>query len=119
MKRAIMVLAVSLLVGWTSAAAAECALVLWIKHFSRDIKPPKTANLWWEVDSAYETGAECIAFRDRRYAYEASVARAAPDTKDFVLNSEWAILDYTRQGTRWTSKFVCFPDTLDPREKKE
>ena len=119
MRWARLVLAVSLLVGWTSAAAAECAWVLWHNQTFRDIKPPMKARSWWSADSGYGTRAECIARRDKKIAHHASFQRAEPGTKDFLLNPENASLAYTRQGTRWTLTFACFPDTIDPREKKE
>ncbi len=89
MRWARLVLAVSLMVGWTSAAAAECAWVLWMKYFPTTEEP-----VYWEVVGARANQEDCIKAR----------AFVAERTPDFAEES---------------ARLVCLPDTIDPREKKE
>ena len=88
MKRAIMVLAASLLVGWTSAAAAQCAWVLWAKEIEmKVIAPKKTSShgtVIWTLESAFEPPASTVPPLSRPLASRPKGAFASSDT---VLNA--------------------------------
>ncbi len=42
-----------------------------------------------------------------------------PGVRDITRDSESAILLYKQEGRKYLRKYVCLPDTVDPREKKE
>ena len=114
-----LILAVSLLVGWTSAAAAECAWVLWSQSSFSYVNRPEGGNMWWDVERGYQIFEDCTAGRDRLAAHHASVERSKPGTTDFSYNRENSTLGYIREGRYKTLSYKCFPDTIDPREKKQ
>ena len=119
MRWAILVLAVSLLVGWTSTAAAECAWVLWVHTAYRFIKSPKLSDSFWLVDSGYPSNTECAAARDRRFRDRVDTVQAQPDVRDFTQNPKNAAFGYTEGRKDKTISYICLPDTIDPRERKE
>ncbi len=118
MKRAIMVLTLSLIVGWASTAAAECAWVLWAQVTVQNPKLPSRASIVWTVESGYPTHGECTTGRDKQFRHFAAVLRADPGVKDFTQNPSNAALGYTSEGRNKTFNYSCLPDTIDPREKK-
>ncbi len=117
MRWARLVLAVSLLVGWTSAAAAECAWVLWQRLSIEGTQ--LGVGKQWTAESAYPAHTECTAVRDRTFIDVVAGLQAQPDTKVVNTNPSIAIVAYTVQGTSHVVNYTCFPDTIDPREKKE
>ena len=118
MRWAKLVLAVVLAVGWTSAASAECAWVLWRYLTLHDINIPLTGTSEWYVQNGHPTHGECTTERDRKFRHHAAGVRVDPGTKDFTQNPSNAGLAFTRQGQRQTSTYSCLPDTIDPRKKK-
>ncbi len=122
MRWARLVLTLSLIVGWTSAAAAECAWVLWKK----DLERPKD----WEVLAAFESRRECIDngrwFVARVQTLMDQVYAKKPPQPPMTISVEKHKGGYT-MNMNLTQEglvvpyldFVCFPDTIDPREKKE
>ncbi len=88
MRWAKLVLTVILVVGWTSAAAADCAWVLWMKYFPTTEEP-----VYWEVLVARANQEDCIKARD-------------------------FMVERTPNFAKESAHLVCLPDTIDPREKK-
>ncbi len=118
MRMATVMLTIVLVLAWTAAAAAECAWVLWSQGSFSNVNRPKMATVWWDVERAYQIFEDCTAGRDRLAAHHASLERSKPGTTGFSYNRENAALGYIREGTHKTLKYKCFPDTIDPREKK-
>ncbi len=114
-----LMLAVVLVIGSASVAAAECAWVLWSYVTLRSINIPLTATSGWTAENGHPTHGECTTERDRQFRHHAAGVRVDPGTKDFTQNPSNAGLAFTRQGQRQTFTYKCLPDTIDPREKKE
>ncbi len=116
MRWARLVLAVSLMVGWTSAAAAERAWVLWVKLLDTN----KIA--WrWSLINAYETKDTCATSQAKvmKKVADAARERGASDVK---ITEDGKSVIYTERkddplSTRFF-KYFCLPDTIDPRKKK-
>ena len=119
MKTKGLVLAVVLIFGSASVAAAECAWVLWVRAYHQDIKYPKLSGLLWLVDSGYQTNAECAATRDSTFRDEVALVQDEPGVRDFKQNPKNAAFGYIQGGKETGQRYVCLPDTIDPREKKE
>ena len=73
----------------------------------------------WEIDSAFSTRMECIAMRDRDFEVLSTMLQTIPGVRDITRDSESATLLYKQEGRKYLRKYVCLPDTVDPREKKE
>ncbi len=114
MRWARLVLAVMLVVGCTSAAVGECAWVFW-----QSITQMDSITVSWKIDSAFSTRMECIARRDRDFEVLSTMLQTSPGVRDIKRGSESAALSYVKKGHTWLTRYVCLPDTLDPREKKE
>ncbi len=120
MKRAMIVVTMILLLGSASVAAAECAWVLWKKSLEQ--------HKGWEVMAAFESRMECMqsgqllaAQVQRQMEKVYALERPQPPVKVGVEKHPGG---YTIQVTRDEFAIpyldiVCFPDTIDPREKKE
>ncbi len=120
MRWARLVLAVVLAVGWTSAAAAEGARMLWKKSLAQ--------YKGWEVMAAFESRMECMqrgqllaAQVQRQMEKVYALERPQPPVKVSVEKHPGG---YTIQVT--LDEFaityldiVCLPDTIDTRGKRE
>ncbi len=120
MRWARLILAVVLVVGWTSTAAAECAWVLWEHAMASTNGDPILET--WGINNAFEQRKECLD--ERRLAVNASAelkrlkgaeVSALPD-RGVVI---WTQRIKGRVETGGTAMYSCFPDTLDPREKEK
>ena len=128
MRWARLVLPVSLLVGWTSTAAAECAWVLWEEIESTHIPHAKRAQFSteWELHNAHGTQEECLLAKQRLWTVEAEFYEKLKEgfgpieEIGKVPGGFLAISGTLKDGTYWNSKMTyrCLPDTIDPREKK-
>ncbi len=120
MRGARLVLAVSLLVGWTSAAAAESAWVLWEESMFAipTSATPTTASL--KAVAAFQSAQECLA--DRKRVVLRDEATAKKNSVQAWAKPEEGIIATMRtlddHQIIMTSTFTCLPDTIDPREKK-
>ncbi len=109
-------LAVSLMVGWTSAVAAECAWVLWDK-LSRS-RPGTLGTERWLIGEAYTTQHECTSARlegweslvNKLECSQCTIMRNWPGRNLAVLSEGGLLL---------MQEYWCLPDTIDPREKTE
>ncbi len=122
MKLATFVVTMMLLLGSASVAAAECAWVLWVKNVEQEIE--------WEALAAFESRSKCIenvpSYIARMRALMDQVYAKDPPTKHFTARVEKHPGGYSlnmhltkEELTAPYLEFTCFPDTLDPREKKE
>ena len=120
MRCATLILAMALLIGTASIAAAECAWVLWEKHgFSR------TGNgvdrVTWSLKGAYEDHAKCATSREDLLGWTAQLFRNLGG--EVALQGKWrfdlrSVIKYERdQYTQIDGfNFYCLPGTIsDPR----
>ncbi len=123
MRWARMVLAVSLLVGWTSAAAAECAWVLWVREYTYESNAGY-GTTGWDIEGGYEKQAQCLP--ERKTFMEVDIA-GLKDAKHLIgvtrhKHMVAATFYFSAPpGGKMKSverHFLCLPDTIDPREKK-
>ncbi len=109
---------IAVMVLWSaSVASAECAWVLWQRLSIEGTQ--LGVGKQWTAESAYPAHTECTAVRDRTFIDVVAGLQAQPDTKVVNTNPSIAIVAYTVQGTSHVVNYTCFPDTIDPREKKE
>ncbi len=122
MRWAILVLAVSLLVGWTSAAAAECAWVLWSKSQSLTTDPRRTTTQL-EIYSAYANANGCENARDAEWkrTLETYMGLHKMGMYEYITGEERdkLVMGYRGEKDLDTVRYLCLPDTIDPRDKKE
>ena len=132
MKCAKLLLAIVLVVGWTSAAAAESAWVLWI-HTNRGgfgKSPFTTEPVPWQVWQGFNTLEDSEHVKEK--VWEEWAKKFRP--QEFLI--KWPLvkkveerpferITIMQQGFEaselWTTvyRFVCLPGTIDPREKKQ
>ena len=122
MRWAILVLAVSLMVGWTSAAAAECAWMLWGQMYKES---PYDLDQVWTFYAGFESQSQCLD--QRMQARQKVIKSVTRELKKFakvwvVETDDFPITFFVenRGGGGYTLhvQLACLPDTIDPREKK-
>ena len=115
MKRAVMVLTLSLMVGWASAAAAECAWVLW-RHSLVVVGIAKSVR--WSIEDAYMNRDTCEGGKQKPWDRQMKILREVGST---VLEQQPPnkVVTKNMSGGQSHIRFLCLPDTIDPREKKE
>ncbi|MDA2911419.1 hypothetical protein MYX04_10870 [Nitrospiraceae bacterium AH_259_D15_M11_P09] len=124
MKRAIMVLTLSLIVGWTSAAAAECAWVLW-KHIIafEDVEDGvRSPNASWELEDAFDDREVCISSAQTAMGRDIEFWKrqgAAIEKDEDELAGFTVRMKIGEQKVVSIRTLRCFPDTIDPRERKD
>jgi len=129
MRWAKITLSVVLLLGPASVAAAECAWVLWVEQSWPDAISRSVVGAEAERDifGAYDAHAACEQSRDARVKEYAEALRdqgwnvTVDVEKAFVIGT--SVLKAPRDSepftTRSLTRYMCLPDTIDPREKKE
>ena len=129
MRRMIVLLTTVLLLGSASVAAAECGWVLWIKSNSSTVAMASPVTTQWEVESAFERRSDCVLLREKalerleRKLQEASgqegtdILRIVRDIGESEVTFYYEA--HPGQPAEYIStKYVCLPNTIDPREKK-
>ncbi len=122
MRGARLVLAVSLLVGWTATAAAECAWVLWVALHE---KVGTVDGTTWILGEAYNDQVACNADRPRQWEKVLIIARSQsrPESRLLKVPGRSVTINYPASDIMpaWSKTYTlhCLPDTIDPREKKE
>ncbi len=108
MRWARLILTVSLMVGWTSAAAAECAWVLWEK---------KIIGMFveWNVVKATTSFDTC----EERRLIEWRGWSEALGEHEGTERVEGESLTVCAPSGCSSREWLCLPDTVDPREKKD
>ncbi len=117
MRRMIVLLAAVLLLGSASVAAAEGPWVMWAISGYQDKKSGGPAG--WEALTAFQSKSTCEIEVKARYERLVADARA----NGYFLMSYTGIPPYLVWWEGGEEKggggFLCLPDTIDPREKKE
>jgi len=127
MRAARLVLVAVLVVGWTSAASAECAWVLWKRDYTMQkwtTGLKKRSETVWIIMQATDTRNECSAKKEEVWKDEITGWERAAATLKVEIRPFDSITIYHGQIGDMTSgttvdTFYCLPDTIDPREKKE
>ena len=110
-----LVLALVLVVGWTSAALAECAWVLWDRL---SVNPSgEVGSLRWLIHDAYTTRGECNSVKLE--GWEARVNQLKGTGGTIILNQPGSIIIVRAANGEVTQRLWCLPDTIDPRGRKE
>lgn len=112
MRGAKLVLAVVLVFGTASVAAAECAWLLWGDRHSYG----------WQWYEAFETKADCTTARMNQMQKHAKKVREKGAAYVEVDREERTLTFVLRKGDgteRRKVTYHCLPSTFDPREKKE
>ncbi len=118
MGRMIVLLTTVLLLGSASVAAAEGAWVLWNRSSELSVGKGSVSTLWVILD-AFEDRKACVPERDRGWKREVEKYRNSGSYKrvqDQPQDNGFFYLAST--GDKGSVRFVCLPDTIDPREKK-
>ncbi len=108
--RASVIAAFSLL-AWAASAHAECAWVLWTTSAVYDVKADR--ETWWPEKWRPERG-----FKDGGgWIWTSSAKKECEDTVMALvkMSSPTTGVD----GKRTYEKYLCLPDTVDPREPKK
>ena len=113
MRTAKVILATVLVLAWTATAAAECAWVLWTKTV-RGRGP-----IGWEIQSSYVEQPSCTERRDAILKTTAQSWSGRLGDEKVRLDDDEKMLRLFFANDVWAIYYVCLPDTLDPREKKE
>ena len=113
MRKARLVLAVVLVVGWTSTAAAECAWVLWTMTGNLD-----AATKQWSPADAFDDRQQCLQVRSHKVR-SSMAGWQKRGAQNMDGHPEQGYLNFSLEGVNLALQFFCFPDTIDPREKKE
>ncbi len=121
MRTATGMLTTILLLGSASVAAAECAWVLWEQ--SSDVYGQlATRTPSWSLQEAFEAKSGCLEARTRTWKLTYLKNRSWEKLKGARVltfgESTATVTVYIPDYTDLTLKFLCFPDTIDPREKK-
>ncbi len=123
MRGARLVLAVSLMVGWASTAAAEGAWVVWIKKEDMLFEKHLQSFTSWELISAQPTREECLGVKAgvwETVADQYSDLSQYPGIEKVDRVPHELLITTRKEGLGGTTKtFYCLPDTIDPREKRE
>ena len=112
MRRMIVLLTTILLLGSATVAGAECAWVLWER-----VETSKRVS--WEATRAFGKEAQCRADQVERIRQLQGIVKDSPNrhvTKDGIRFLKFESRELT--GV-FFNEALCFPDTIDPREKKE
>ncbi|MCZ6626188.1 MAG: hypothetical protein O7B35_18465 [Deltaproteobacteria bacterium] len=109
-------LAMILMFGSASVAAAECTWVLWDKLSVYPSGKPGSER--WVIGEAYTTQDKCNSARLE--GWEALVKKLKGPRGTILRNQPGRTLAVEGpKGSLMIQQYLCLPDTLDPREKNE
>lgn len=98
-------------------ASAECAWILWRE--SSSWPAGREREVKWQVELAVPDALLCIELLTKKVQEQKdvseSLARLIPELRPKVTATGQSVTLQTKDGTIETSRFVCIPDTLDPR----
>ena len=113
------VLLAALMLGSASLAAAESGWVVWKKTISADSEA-------WSTQDVYLNESQCQGFGIMRaLTDDVRSARNHAGYQDFDPGPDGRSYSFTKStpdgsGTEPVQvRFVCLPDTIDPRDKKQ
>src|SRR5947209_930935 len=112
-----------------SVAAAECAWVFWKESELFDIPAaghPKR-KIEWKLHDAYKTQEQCekgkYAVWSHEVEYWTKTQQSSPHLEkvDKVAGAFLSLSFKGKDGSSssHTSRYLCLPDTIDPREKEK
>ena len=114
-----LLLAAILVMSSVSIAAAEGVWVVWKRTVGTDSET-------WSMQEAYLSRSRCQGFGiTTALTQDVRSARNHPDYQDFEPGGDGMSYRFTKTKPDGSGaepvhvRFVCLPDTLDPREKKE
>lgn len=115
----VVLLTVAYLLTGASAAAAECAWVLWVETTSHKYHHVAKA---WEVGLSASSEARCAEMRATKVSEHAAKWRIGAAGKTLgepgsVRTEQDSVTMFTASGYV-TIRYVCLPDTVDPRTAK-
>jgi len=118
MKRATIVVAMILLLGSASVAAAECAWVLWERMRTIGQKGELgEARGGIGIVEAYLTQDKCNSARVA--TWEKVVQMFNQPANEIISSNRGRTFNFKGpDGTIFMQEFYCLPDTIDPREKQ-
>jgi hypothetical protein len=106
-----------------SLALAECAWVLWNQHAGSSSLLGSYGS--WTIEGGYKTAADCATGQAR--SWDATMKRV--NTRDPGTGAGMGIAQAKgdrpnsisvelKDGGSYSHRFLCLPDTIDPREDK-
>lgn len=101
---------------------AECAWVLWSEKTINSSTPPYERVSWTVEKSAVESAVVCRAMKDAGVQSIARQARVAQQTPGMNVESvevagDELVVTVLKTGGDVRDRFVCLPDTVDPRPR--
>jgi len=108
----------------TTSALAECAWVLWYKQTGMRLPDVVGDPPSWEVVQAKASRAECLRGLTAEVAREERATnrnREISVTEDMVSENLFRVADdgHRELVVMRIRRYVCLPDTVDPRGPKE
>ena len=124
MRSATMMLTTVLLLGSASVSSAECAWVLWVED-EQSSAPGWTVQTSWVLMQAYSNETECRKFL-RKGLEQPTIEESADKHMMYKVTGDTLTILYfpkdfdatTKSTHRQVFRFLCLPDTIDPREEK-
>jgi hypothetical protein len=105
-------LAIILLIAFSSVANAECAWVLWLKVS----KNPLTKEGKWELTKAFQTYQQCQEYKNEAINGSAENFKRNKGWDVKVYQSESILVSDSAKNESIFLEYSCFPDTIDPRK---
>ena len=112
-------LAAVLVAAWAASAAAAGAWVVWKRTTGTDYEE-------WSIQEVYLNKPQCQGFGiTLALTQDVRRARTHPDYQDFERGADGVSYSFTKTKPDGSGaepvqvRFVCLPDTIDPREKQQ
>ena len=110
-----LVLAIALVGGWTSTAAAQCAWLLWVKTAVLLPGDKTVSRITWDVGKVFKARANCQRARIEHWQELVRIAEADVGPANVNKKSGEYVTRFLEKGGHINEVLHCFPDTIDPR----